>query len=188
MTVYIGEDIGYKMNDDNGDLYIPREWIKAIIKISESNGSEYVGRFRRNENRYNKDKLPEYLPILEMYRGRSMDNKPISKDESDAFSSDNTTLDFHTHPSKQYIHTPEKPSEQDCYAFAGLKRSLYKQYQAVVSNGVMTLLDLSDASRKELGECKEKSNVCDCLKQIGVKEYILDGTQDVVLKGTRTKK
>jgi len=156
MTVYIGEDIGYKMNDDNGDLYIPREWIKAIIKVSESNGSEYVGRFRRNENRYNKNKLPEYLPILEMYRGRSTDNEPIWKDINDSVSFDNTTLDFHTHPSGKGYQDTEKPSDQDCDSFSGLTRSLGKTYHAVISKGTMTLLDLSDASRKELGECKEK--------------------------------
>lgn len=185
MTVVIGNDIGHKMDDDEHDLYIPREWIKAIINVAESNGSEYVGRFRRNEKRYDKEYLPDYLPILEMYRGKSIDNTPIKKDESDGVSFRVTTLDFHTHPSQRYKINPDKPSEQDCYAFAGLKRSLGKKYQAVVSNGKFTLLDLTNASRQDLGECKEKSNVCECLKNIGVKEYVLDGTEDVILKGIK---
>lgn len=177
MTIIKGENISHLMKDKEGDLYIPREWIKALILIQKANGSEFVGRLRRNEKRYNINYLPDHLPIAEIYHGRSTDNEIIQGSEpNDKMSYYTTTLDFHTHPKDS------SPSEQDCNSFIGTRISMGKTYHLVVSDDKATLTDLSNIKRDNIEECKNKDNICECLKTIGAEEHILDGTQDIILK------
>lgn len=45
----------------------------------------------------------------------------------------------------------------------------------------MTLYDFSNIKDSQIRECREKDNICRCMEEIGVKEYILDGTEDLLL-------
>lgn len=53
------------------DLYIPKELIKTLIRLSsdETDKSEYIGLIKHNDNRY--IILPEEQVIIEFYRGKS---------------------------------------------------------------------------------------------------------------------
>lgn len=178
--VIIGEEALNNFKNKEGDLFISREILSSLKNFSETNDkSETIGRIRRNEKRYNKEFLPEHIPIIEMFRGKSTDNPTMHKDNSDKMSYYNTTLDFHTHPKNTDTHLP---SQQDCSSFIPQKNNAGKTFHAILSNGEMSLCDLSNIERDELNKCRNINNPCGCLKEKGMKIYNIDGKQDLLLK------
>jgi len=160
------------------DLYITYETLKMLMRISEENIFEYIGLIKHNNNRY--IKLSEETPIIEMYKGKSSYNTALisSQDESQF---DKAILNFHTHLYGKGKVIPEETSNDDCSAFGGLFLSTGARFHAVISKDKILILDFSDVKQSQVRECYEKNNSCECMKEIGVKKYILDGTEDILL-------
>ena len=160
------------------DLYITYETLKMLMRISEEDKFEYIGLIKHNNNRY--IKLSEETPIIEMYKGKSTDSPALlPKEELSQF--DKAVLNFHTHPYGKGKVNSEEPSNEDCSAFGGLLLSTGARFHAVISKDKIIILDFSDVKQSQVRECYEKNNSCECMKEIGVKKYILDGTEDILL-------
>lgn len=179
MTIIIGHD-KIIQNIKLEDLYIPQEVIKMLMRISsdETDKSEYIGIIKHNNNRY--INYQDEIPIIELCRGKSTDNFALlQKEHNSQF--EEVVLNFHTHPIGKGKHNIREASIEDCEMFSALKRSIGARFFAIVTNNIITLYDFSDIKSSQTHQCDNNSNICECLKEIGIKEYTLDGTEDVLL-------
>lgn len=160
------------------DLYIPFEILKMLMRISEEDKFEYIGLIKHNNKRY--IKLDDEVPIIELFRGKSTGSTALIPEiENSQF--DKAILNFHTHPSGKGKINSEEASNYDYELFNGLKRSIGARFHAIITTNKITLYDFSNIKGSQTKECDEKSNIYECLEKYGVKKYILDGTEDILL-------
>lgn len=163
------------------DLLVTHEIIQSIINLAKVKGEyEFAGYIRRNEGRYNTEKISDYYPITEYIGAKASHIPPLrSEDPRRKMQYFDTTLNFHTRLDGL------EPKLDDFLIFNGMRQSRGATYHALVSDGKMLLVDLSGVNMSDFERCTRHGStpeVRQCFIDAGMKQYELDGSQDVVIK------